>query len=86
MNPCAAAVDTMWMERSTSGTPVDEVAECASSGDERLFRPRSVLTPVTPLTCEDVRSPQFPHPLLLRRIVSLRAHAFIGPGDDRRAA
>ena len=86
MNPCAAPVDTVWTTGTPSGTPVDDRPILAWTGDDVLVRPPSVLTPTTVLTCEDARRPQFPHPLLLRRIVSLRAHAFIGPGDDRRAA
>jgi len=51
--------------------------------DEALLRPRSVLNPFTPLTCDDVRRPQFPQALLLRRIHFIRRPVLIEAGDER---
>ncbi len=79
---CSVPGDSMWMTRRTSGTPVDGAGPELAPVDDVRRRPPFVLTLDVPLTCDDVRNPQFPHPLLRRRVQSLRGPILIGPGDD----
>jgi len=78
----AQTVDRVWMTQPAPGTPVDERGLGSVAVDDALRRPPSVLTLEGPLTCDDARNPQFPHPLLLRRVESLRGPILVGPGDD----
>lgn len=82
MNRASGAVDTLGTADVRLRTAVDDLPSGSLAVDECPDRPLSVLTPFRALTCHDARHPQFPHPLLLRRILSLRGTVLIGPGDD----
>ena len=79
---CRGPVDALGMITVRSGTPVDEHTATFWTVDARDVRPPSVLTPMTGLTCDDARRPQFPHPLRRRRVHSLKEHVLITAGDD----
>jgi len=68
------------------GTAVDEAPHLTTAVDDDGVRPRSVLTPVVRLTCDDAGHPQFPHPLRRRRIPLGGGPIIIMAGDERRAA
>ena len=82
MNRVVPHVDILGMDHVLSGTAVDDARQPAGTVDYGRVRPLSVLTPVTSLTCDDACHPQFPHPLLRRRVLSQRTHFFITAGDD----
>ena len=79
---CRLTVDTLGTSSTTSGTSVDGRDQHVKTVDTTAVSPLSVLTPFTRLTCDDAHRPQFPHPLLRRRVLSQRTHFFITAGDD----
>ena len=84
MSALIGAVDSRGTRGARTGTPVDERLVTSPSVDEQARRPRSVLTPTMPLTCDDVRRPQFPQALLLPRVLSFEGQSFIESVDDER--
>jgi hypothetical protein len=80
--PCAQAVDTWGTRPSFSGTGVDGGVVQGRSVDSDVRRPRSVLTPLSPVTCDDARRTQFPQPLLLRRILLKKRTVLVEAGDE----
>jgi hypothetical protein len=80
----SGAVDSRGTRRERAGTPVDDTAMDAPAVDEQARRPRSVLTLIMPLTCDDGRRPQFPQALLLPRVLSFEGQSFIESVDDER--
>ena len=78
--------EILGMSGSRTGTAVDDTVAVAPAVDRHAARPRSVLTPMVRLTCDDARHPQFPHPLRRRRILPSRGTIVITAGDERRAA
>lgn len=80
---CGPTVDRTRTGRHLPGTPVDDEATRAGTVDGNLRRPRSVLTLIRPLTCDDVVRPQFPQALLLRRIHLKGRPVLVHPVDER---
>jgi hypothetical protein len=77
-------VDSRRTDERRSGTAVEHGSWDVPTVDEWARRPRSVLTPTMALTCDDVRRPQFPQALLLRRILFYEGQTFIEAVDDER--
>ena len=80
----AGAVDSRGTREARTGTPVDDRRPAGPAVDEDGRRPRSVLSLTRPLTCDDVRRPQFPQALLLPRVLSFEGQSFIESVDDER--